>query len=222
MTLSNVGVQQLSNSAVQAVWVSDQTPVGGFTVEQSVNAGGFVVRATVDGSARSFIDIVDGLTFTDTVDYRITDVDTPADTGTAGITYSDLDTPFTFGKVNYLADTIRYGSIDVVKQRLNITDTSWDTEITQALISAEVAMDIYWGRSFPDTGTNPEIPGIPVQVRQAAENVAVAVLKQTDAPFGVAGSDAFALGELDFDDQARRELMRSPLLKGFRRGWGVS
>lgn len=132
------------------------------------------------------------------------------------------DTPFTYGPVDYLADTIRYADIVKVKKRLNIDDTSWDDEITQAIVSAEVAMDLYWGRSFPDTGDNPEIPGIPVQVSQAAENVAVAVFKQTDAPFGVAGSDALALGDLDFDDLVRREIQRSPLLRGFRRGWGIS
>ena len=224
MTLTNVGLQQLSNQAIEAVWVSDQTPVGGFTVEQSVNGAAFTLRATVNGESRSYTDTVTGLTVGDDVTYRITDVDTPVDTGDGILTWVDSDTAYTYGNVDYLASAIRYGNLDTVKGRLGIdvADTSWDTDLTQAIVSAEVAMDLYWGRSFPDTGDNPEIPGIPVQVRQAAENVAVAVFKQTDAPFGTAGSDAFSMGELDFDDLARREIHRSPLLRGFRRGWGVS
>ena len=154
--------------------------------------------------------------------YIVESTGTPGDTLTGSVFVRDLTAPFTYGTVDYLANVVRYASLASVKARLNIDTTDWDTELTQAIIAGEVAMDLYWGRSLPDTGSNPEIPGIPVQVKQAAENVAVAVFKQLDAPFGVAGSDAFALGEIDIDDLARREIHRSPLLRGYRRGWGVS
>ncbi len=108
-----------------------------------------------------------------------------------------------------------------MKRRRGITTGDYDRELTQANISAETSKDRFWQRSFPDTGTNPQYAGVPAQVRQAAENVAVAYFKQTDAPFGVAGSDEF-MGAMDIDDMARREIMRSPLLKGFRVAFGVA
>jgi hypothetical protein len=135
-------------------------------------------------------------------------------------TYVDAGSDFTYGTVDALVSTIRYADIDKVKRRIGVENTTWDEEITQAIISAETAMDLWWGRSFPDTGTNPRWPGIPVQVSQAAENIAVAVLKQTDAPFGIAGSDSM-MGELDIDDTVRRELHRSPLLRSFKVAQGM-
>lgn len=129
----------------------------------------------------------------------------------------------TYGEVDPLADTIRYADIDVVKRRIGLdpNDTTWDTELTQAIISAEIAIDQYLGRSFPDTGDFPVIAGIPIPITQAAENTAIAVLKQTDAPFGQTGSDGL-FGDLDVGDLVRAELYRSPLLAGYRHKWGVA
>lgn len=127
---------------------------------------------------------------------------------------------YTYGEPDALVSTIRYADVDMVKRRIGVEDTTWDAEITQAIISAESAMDLWWGRAFPDTGLRPRWPGIPVQVSQAAENIAVAVLKQTDAPFGIAGSDSM-MGELDIDDTVRRELHRSPLLRSFKVSQGM-
>ena len=162
----------------------------------------------------------------------ITDPDTPVEwtlfglTDTTTVTVSGLaePSPYTYGTVDMLADAPRYADMDAVKKRIGVEDTSWDTEVTQAIIAAETTMDVAWGRSFPDTGINPRWPGIPVQVTQAAENIAIAVLNQTDAPFGVAGSDAFALGEIDIDDLVRKELYRSPLLRSFNvaAGYGMA
>ena len=103
-----------------------------------------------------------------------------------------------------------------------MTSTSWDSVITQSIVAAELAIDNHMGGAFPltTTGDTPA-SGVPVNVKQAAENVAVAVLKQTDAPFGTAGSDDF-MGELDIDDAARREITRTPLLMGMRETWGVA
>jgi len=181
-----------------------------------------VLLAEVQAGVSFYVDNIPG----------ITEPDTPVEWQLTGLTASIGEnvkttaepSPYTYGTVDMLADAPRYADIDAVKKRIGVEDTTWDTEITQAIIAAETTMDVAWGRSFPDTGINPRWPGIPVQVTQAAENIAIAVLKQTDAPFGVAGSDAFALGEIDIDDLVRRELYRSPLLRSFNvaAGYGMA
>lgn len=134
---------------------------------------------------------------------------------------ADLDEAFTYGVPDVAATTIRYTTLDRVKARLNISGTDWDTELTAAIISAEIALDLNLGRSFPDTGTNPRYPFVPVPIAQAATNVAVAVAKATDAPFGQSSS-ADLYGELEVADVVRREIQRSPILVGFRVRSGFS
>jgi hypothetical protein len=133
-----------------------------------------------------------------------------------------MTTP-TYGPVDPLASTIRYASLDEVKRRLGIpaTDTSRDAALTQTIIAGEVAMDQWFHRSLPDTGDNPAIPGVPEPVKQAAENIAVAFWKQTESPFGVAGSDEW-IGELSVTEMVRREMLRSPLMVGYRVGFGIA
>lgn len=130
-----------------------------------------------------------------------------------------MTTSPTYGPVDPLASTIRYTTLDAVKKQLAITDTVWDVEITQAIISLEVMMDIHMNRSFPDTGTDPEIDGVPEQVRQAALLGALEVFKLGDAPGGVAGSDDGGfIGSWEFAGNSTTQAFNSvkPMLRGFR------
>jgi hypothetical protein len=82
-------------------------------------------------------------------------------------------------------------------------------------VSAENAIDLYNGAAI-DISETPA----PVQITQAAENIAIAVFKTTDTPFGVAGSGEY-LGEFNLEDEVQREF-RSRLLRGFKVSWGMS
>ena len=81
-------------------------------------------------------------------------------------------------------------------------------------------MDVYLGRSFPDTGENPQIIGVPESIQNAALSLAIAFWKEADAPMGTAGSDSF-FGELSVAESTRQMLERAPGLVGFRVSWGV-
>lgn len=229
-TVSVVSVEQIGRNALEVVWTADADPSSRWQVWLNENGAGLAIAyETYAPYARSAIvapttELADG----DTIDaVRVASVADGVNGDAADVpltwTVPYTDTPFTYGEIDYLAAAPRYTSLAAVKSRLGVTGTEWDTEITQAIVAAELAMDIAWGRSFPDTGTNPKIPGIPVMVTQAAENVSVAVLKQTDAPFGTAGSDDW-FGELELEDEVRKALARSPLLRGFKvaAGFGVA
>ena len=167
----------------------------------------------------SYIDVVPSAVVGDVLEWTVVDLVTSA-LDIVSYTVRDDGEAYTYGKVDLLVSAIRYADLERVKARLGITDTAYDADITQAVIACETAMDLYWGRSLPDTGINPQWPGVPVQVSQAAENLAVAVWKQVDAPFGQAGGDVF--GTIDFDDEARRIITRSPMLRGLRVTYGVA
>lgn len=83
-------------------------------------------------------------------------------------------------------------------------------------------MDTLNGRSFPDTGINPEIPGIPQGVRTWALDVAVEIWRLRDTAAGfTAGSDDW-VGTIDVLEAARRAIRRNPLALGWRVAWGVA
>jgi hypothetical protein len=128
--------------------------------------------------------------------------------------------PETFGPIDPLVDRIRYTSLELVKARLGITHTEADVQLTSAIISAEVAIDYWNGRSFPDTGTNPEIAGVPEGIRTWATDASIAVWKAADAPFGQGGGDAW-LGALDIQQITERVIRRHPLSLGYKVSWGV-
>ena len=137
-----------------------------------------------------------------------------------------MTTSPTYGPVNVLADEIRYTTLAAVKRALGITDSSWDVEATQAIISLEVMGDVYCNRSFPDPAPDGEIQGIPEQVRQFALLGGMEVFKLMDAAGGTGGSDADGfVGVFDpYQDTARLAFNKhSVLLKGFRApdAWGV-
>jgi hypothetical protein len=94
--------------------------------------------------------------------------------------------------------------------------------LTQATIAAETAIDQMNGRSFPDTGIDPAIPGVPEAIRVWALDASVAVWKLRDTPTGfTAGSDDW-LGSIDATEAARRSLRRNPLALGYKITWGLS
>lgn len=120
---------------------------------------------------------------------------------------------------------IRYTSLADVKAALGIDpdDDSEDTRLTALIIAAELAVDFYCGRSFPDTDTAAEpevITVVPANVAAAALQCAVATVRQTDAAFGVAGSEEL-LGTVA-SSQLRSVLRRSDLLRGYRTRFGFA
>jgi len=131
--------------------------------------------------------------------------------------------PLTYGKVDFLATAARYTTVAAVKERLAIepTDVTRDADILSAIIAAELALDIFMHRSFPDTGGNPQIPGIPDGIRQAALQTAIATWKEADSPTGSSGSDAF-MGALSVSETTRTMIQQSAVLIGFRVAFGVA
>jgi len=116
-----------------------------------------------------------------------------------------------------LVDTIRYTTLDAVKRALGITDNSWDTEATQAIVALEGQMDQFVGGTFT-TGEIPET------VKQAALLGGMEVFKLMDAPGGVAGSDSDGFMGVWEPGQASRAAFNTvkPLLAGYRISWGTA
>ena len=132
-----------------------------------------------------------------------------------------MTTEWTFGTVDPLAAPFRYTDLDTIKARLGITNTEADAAITTANNAAETAIDQLLGRSFPDTGDNPEIDGIPAAIANWALDATIAVFKAADAPFGSTGSDTW-LGSLDITGETERALRRHPGALGYRVSYGVA
>ena len=223
VTITNV--EQVGSSALRVAWTADADAGTMWQVNLNLGAGWLVWLDTLEVAARELL-----------VPLYLDDGDEVAgvriDAEPEGVSGSWAAVPiewanpyeearFTYGEPAVSASTIRYTTLDRVKARLNISGTEWDTELTSAIITAEVALDLNLGRSFPDAGVNPQYPFIPEPIRQAATNVAVAVAKSTDAPFGQSSSSDL-YGELETADVVRREIQRSPVLVGFRVRTGFS
>ena len=213
---------QVTNLVAQLQWTStDADPALGWELSREVNAPSPVqVLAQLAGAIHLFTDDIAGLLPGDVIEYSVQDLDTLT-IGLATITLADLDAPFTFGPVNPLADQIRYTTLADVKARLGITHAETDDLLSDAIISAEVAIDQWNGRSFPDTGANPEIPGVPQAIATWATDASIAIWKAADAPFGQGGGDAW-LGALDIQTITERVLRRHPLSLGYKVSWGVA
>ena len=217
-------VEQVGSAAFRVAWYADDDAGTLWQVNVNTGSGWYVLVDLEEPKARELVvplylddgDILYGVR----IDAEPEGVSGSWDPDiTWANPYTDADP--TWAPANTAAATIRYTTLADVKARLQITGTEWDTILTQAIISAEIAMDKWLGRSFPDSGDNPEFPYIPVDIRQAAGNLSVAMARQMDAPFGTSGSsDLF--GEIDLGDQVRTALERSPLLRGYRAQWGVS
>jgi hypothetical protein len=126
----------------------------------------------------------------------------------------------TYGPVDPLAATIRYTSLAAVKVALGVAAASTDTAITQAIIAAEVAIDQINGRSFPDTGDDPVIDGIPEAIKVWALDASIAVYKMRDLTLGSGGSDDW-IGAVDTAEVARRSLRRNPVALGWKVSAGL-
>jgi hypothetical protein len=223
MTVSNVQATQLSNSQIQISWQTDDVLPGTWNIRRNLNAAGLLPRADLDAPAvLTFFDSM-ALTVGDTYQFEVKDQFSGLLALSPLITVQDLEQEFTYGAVNYLASTARYTSVALVKERLAIdaTDASRDSEILSACIAGELAMDIFMGRSLPDTGTNPMIPGVPDGIKQAALQTAIAIWKEADAPTGSSGSESF-MGALSVSETTRTMIQQSAVLIGFRVKFGVA
>ena len=72
-----------------------------------------------------------------------------------------------------------------------MTQTAYDDRVTQAIVASELQMDVYMQRSFPDVGDNPQIPGVPQAIVEAATSISASVYKQGDMPLGVGNDEAW-------------------------------
>lgn len=216
---------QVSNAFLEVQWSdTDTPPVAGYQVEVSLNGGALKLRAVLAGDLALFADQVGdlGVAVGDTLQYAVENLDALTIGVTQQVTWRDLEQPFTFGPIDALASAIRYTSLDEVKRRLGIplTDLDRDDLITQASIAAEVQIDQMNGRAFPDSGANPEWPGVPEAIRSWATDAAIAVYKRADVPLGTGGSDNW-IGTLDVADEVERALRRNPLAVGYKVSFGV-
>lgn len=221
MTIEVTAVQ-LAIGAIEVEWTTtDPDPVAGWDVERDVDSSGFDrIAHIVGGEYRRYLDVrpPDPGQF---VAYRIVDLDTATEGDSTAFEVVDTDADYTFGAVDPLVDTIRYTTLEAVKARMGIEHTEADTALTSAIISAEVAIDQINGRSLPDSGINPEIPGVPEAIRTWALDASIAIWKAADAPFGQGGGDAW-LGSLDVQNITERVLRRHPLALGYKVTWGVA
>lgn len=221
MTLTKASAIQLTDQANQVSWSADPDSVLGYSLTRNVNAGGDDFIASVAGDARTFFDPFTAAVG-DSIVYAVTDLDGGAPVPAPAITIRDLDDAFTYGLIDPLADDIRYTTLPIVKRRLGVptADVDRDEDITDAIIAAEVQIDQMNGRSFPDTGANPQIAGVPRPIKQWSTDASVAFYKRADAAFGTAGSEAW-VGTLDARDDVERILRRRPSLAGYQVGFGV-
>lgn len=213
---------QISNTVAQVDFTStDGDPAAGFDIGIDINTAGVIGLGVLSGTQRLWVDAAALWVPGDSVQYEVIDKNTLTVGLTQVLLMADLEQPFTFGAVNPLADVIRYTSLDDVKQRMGITNAESDDLLTQSIISAEIAIDQVNQRSFPDTGTNPEIPGIPQPIADWALDASIAIWKAADAPFGQGGGDAW-LGGLDVQNITERVLRRHPLALGYKAAWGLA
>jgi len=131
-----------------------------------------------------------------------------------------------YGAIDYLASDPRYTTVQAVKTALGINDAINDSDITQAIVAAELQIDQMNERSFPDDPLaepihGDEIAGIPDPIKLWALSAAIGTYKLRDQVYGSAGSDDW-LGTVDVAEQVRRSLARNPMARGFRRGWGLA
>ena len=215
--------QQASNSAALLAWNTTDPEPASWDVERAdTDNPARIPLGSLAPASRAFVDHRLAEVAPEAgVTYTLVDPAGPTDLAAAKFTVADLDVPYTYGAVDRLASTIRYTTLSDVKQVLGITDTVYDTQITQATIAAEVGIDVFNNRSLPDTGVNPELPGITEGIRMWALEGAVSVWKARIAARITAGSDDW-IGTVDVDAIVRRTLRRNPMGLGLRVGWGLA
>jgi len=215
-------VTQVSDTTATVYWVTVADPAAGFTITGELDSSGTVtLLSSPIGSVRTYAANIYGLPAGSKVEYVVTDVDT-TDVAVAILTVVRTTVGYTYGVVNPLETDARYTSVDQVKQALNITDTAEDSEILIAIVATETAIDALNERSFPDTGVNPKIDGIPDAIQVWALDASIAVYKLRDTTAGFAGGSDDWIGQIDVGDQARQALRRNPLALSFKVAWGLS
>ena len=217
-------VQQLSNQSSEIVWsTTDPDPALGFEVSIDIDGAGFVDLGTLSGSSRRFVDLSGLWSPGQTTAYRVTDLDTVETDTTATVIVNDLEVPFTYGPSLVDAASPRYTTLDAVKIAVGIpvTDAAKDEQLLEAILSSESTIDRELGRSFPDSGTNPQLQYVPAPISSLAKQTAVAIYTSDRSPAGHAGSDDW-LGSMSVADVVSRSVRRSPLLRGFQVSFGMA
>ena len=223
MTLT-ISVEQLSNQSSEIVWTTDDPdPALGFEVAVDIDGAGFIGLATISGTGRRFVDLSNLWSPGQTTAYRVTDQDTATTVSSPTVIVNDLELPWTYGPMLVEATAPRYTTLDAVKQAIGIplTDATKDDEVLEAVLSSESTIDRELGRSFPDSGTNPQIQYVPAAISSLAKQTAVAIYTSDRSPAGHAGSDDW-LGSMSVADVVSRSVRRSPLLRGFQVSFGFS
>jgi hypothetical protein len=212
-------VTQVSNEYAQLDWQAIGAPSSWLILRQ-IDSGAPEPDVSIPNpDQRLYLDPIGAVGFGQLITYTISSG--PDSSAPTSITKVDRTVPYTYGPVLPLASTIRYTSLAAVKARLGITVTVSDAQLTEACIAAETAIDQILGRSFPDTGVNPEIQGVPAAIASWATDAAIAVWKAADAPFGSAGSESW-IGVVDVTDQTMRVLRHHPLALGYKVTFGVA
>ena len=110
---------------------------------------------------------------------------------------------------------IRYTTLAAVKRQLGITDTAWDDEATQAIVTVKMLIDQYVGGVFVDP--------IPEAVRQAAYAGGIEVSKLAGLSSTGGSDDNGFFGIVDPAASARAAFnVVKPMLYGLRISWGLS
>ena len=124
--------------------------------------------------------------------------------------------PYGTRPLDPLATAPRYTSVEDVREVLGIpaSDTSKDARITEAIVSAEWAIDVELGGGFDAAD------GIPVAVASVARAAAVGIFQSATAPFGSAGSDDW-LGTISVPQIVAEQVRRNPQLMGFKVSFGT-
>ena len=215
MALSSVTLALTERDGyIDLVWTPDDTPISSWEIER--NSG--LVKTLYDVNAVTWRDIeVENNT---AYSYVVTgQTDAVASAAVVGVPGARV-----FGVVDPLASTIRYTTLALVKDHLNLNslDDTYDTVLTQVIVAVEVAIDQHLGRSFPDPSAG-EIIGIPEAVKHVALSASIGAYNNTQAPAGSGGSDDwFGEQEDSIGEVIRREVRRNPLLTGYKVGFGVA
>ena len=222
MSVTTAIASQVSDQFIDVSWTLDD-PAAIVTLDMSRDAAPAVRVAEVDSPQLGFRFVITEFEPVGTVlvfsAYIPADVATP--TLASPLTVRVFPSDPTYGVVDPLVSAPRYTTVADVKKALEINDTDFDAEISQAIVAAEIAIDTFNGRSFPDTGDDPEIAGIPDPIKVWALSASIGTFKLRDTVAGSFGAEDW-LGSIDVNEQARRALHRNPLAYSYRVAWGVA
>lgn len=216
----DLSARQTDTGDVELTYTAGDPGATLYTVHRD-DGGGEVPIGFTPPTSLAFIDPAGGLTDGTTYTYRVSS-DAPDTSPGVAVVYT-VGEDFTFGPVDFLPAGPRYTTLETVKRRLGIDplNTDRDADITESIVAAETTIDAYLGRSFPDTGDNPEIPGIPEAVRAAATQAAVRVYKESDRAGLSAGSEDW-FGTIDAAGATIAVIENNPVLVGLRASFGIA